>query len=199
MIIEAIKEQDRARRGGMDEQDKLIADRDQLSKRYASQLAMLGGPGDDAVREAISITSKTIATIDDRLAAINGGPALTDEDIRKTTNGIIADLRNLLEQLSDDGDPALRKLAEAMIGSAVADLGAGQVAFEFVIPSSMIEQRIMGLLHTSELESRQQAHKYNPILLKKTRVILPPRCQGDCWDDFKPKGCSDCRRKRKAA
>ncbi len=199
MIRKGIKEQDQERRGGADEQGQLLADRDQLSKRYASQLAMFGGPDDDAVREAISKTSKSIATIDERLAAINGGPALTDEDIRKTTDGIIADLRDLLDQLADAGDSALRKLAETMIGSTVADLGAGEVAFEFVIPNRMIEQRIMGLMHTSELATRQQAHKWNPVLIRKTRIILPPRCQGDCWDDFKPKGCSDCRRKRKAA
>lgn len=149
----------------MGKQDQLLAERDQLGKRYASQLVMLGGPDDNAVREAIARTSKTIATTNDRLAAINGGPALSDEEIRKTTNSIIYDLRVLLEQLADDGDPTLRKLAETMIGSAVADLGAGEVAFEFVIPSSMIEQRIMGLPPTSELASRQRTYKWNPNLI----------------------------------
>lgn len=198
-ITQAIREQERERRDGAGEQAQLLAERDQLGKRYASQLSMLGGPDDQAVREAIAKTSKAIAMIDDRLAAINGGPALADEDIQIITNGIISDLRAMLEELAEDGDPALRKLAETLIGSAVADLGAGEVAFEFAIPSFMIEHRVMGLPHTSELASRQQAHKWNPILLKKTRVLLPPRCQGDCWNAFKPKGCDDCSRKGKAA
>lgn len=199
MIAEAILQQDRDRRGDVDQHDQLLVERDRLRNRYRSQVDMLGGIDDGLVRESISKTAAMIQSIDDRLAAMNSGPALTEREIREVTKGVIEDMQSMLERFAAEGEPALRSVAEAMIGSAVADLENSEVAFEFVVPASYIEQRVRGLAERRRPEAFRQAPKWRPTLLDIVTVAIQRPCSGDCWEPFELNGCADCRRQRKAA
>ena len=199
MIAEAIRQQDRDRRGNADEQERLLADRERLRTRYRSQVDMLGGIDDDLVRESISKTTEQIQAIDDRLVSMDSGPALTDKEIRDITEGVIDDMQAMLERFAEEGESALRCVAEAMIGSAVADLEQSEVEIEFVVPAAFIERRVKGLAERRRPTASRQAHMWQPIVLESISVELPERCSKDCWRPFAPRGCKGCRRQRRAA
>lgn len=199
MITEAILQQDRNRRGNVDQQDRLIAEREQLRNRYRSQVDMLGGIDDGLVRESINKTAGQIQSIDDRLASMNSGPALTEREICEVTKGVIEDMQGLLERFAEEGEPALRSVAEAVVGSAVADLENSEVDIELVVPAAFIERRIRGLAERRRSEAFRQAPKWEPIPIDAVTIELPERCSKDCWEPFKPSGCDDCRRQRNAA
>ncbi|MEO1583764.1 MAG: recombinase family protein [Planctomycetota bacterium] len=199
MITEAILQQDRHRRGDADQQGQLIAEREQLRNRYRSQVDMLGGIDDGLVRESINKTAGQIQLIDDRLASMNSGPALTEREVCEVTKGVIEDMQSLLERFAEEGEPALRSVAEAVVGSAVADLEESEVDIELVVPAAFIERRVRGLAERRRPEAFRQAPKWEPILLDAVTIELPERCSKACWEPFKPSGCDDCRRQRKAA
>ena len=198
-IGDAIKQQDRDRRGDADEQERLLADRERLRTRYRSQIDMLGGLDDDLVRESISKTTSQIQAIDDRLASMDSGPMLTETEINHITKGVINDMQAMLERFAEEGDSSLRCVAESMIGSAVADLEESEVEIEFVVPAAFIEQRVRGLAERRRPTACRQAHKWQPIILETIAVELPERCSKDCWRPFKPRGCKGCRRQRRVA
>jgi hypothetical protein len=199
MIADAIEQQDREHRGDADEQERILADRERLRARYRSQIDMLGGIDDGLVRESICKTTAQIQSIDDRLAAIGSGPVLTEGEIRNITKGVIEDMQALLERFGHEGESALRCVAEAMIGSAVADLHQSEVEFEFVVPASFIARRVMGLPDCRRPASFRQTPKWKSIPLGAVTVELPRRCGKRCWEPFRPQGCVDCRRQRPAA
>jgi hypothetical protein len=199
MISDEIKQQDRERRGNIDQQQQLLVERDRLRNRYRSQVDMLGGIDDELVRGSISKTTGQIQAIDDRLASMDSGPELTDEQIRKVTNGVIEDMQALLERLAEKGESALRCVAESLIGSAIADLERNEVEFEFVVPAAFIERRIKGLADRRRPAAFPQAPKWKPILLDALTAELPERCGKACWKPFIPKGCDHCKRKSRAA
>lgn len=199
MIADAIRQQDRDRRGNADQFDQLLEERDRLRNRYRSQVDMLGGIDDGLVRESISKTAGLIQAIDDRVAAMNSGPEMTEQEICEVTKGVIEDMQAMLQRFADEGEPALRSVAEAMIGSAIADMESSEVDFEFVVPAAFIERRFRGLAERRRPEAFRQAPKWQPIPLDAVTVELPERCSKDCWEPFKPIGCDDCRRQRRAA
>lgn len=199
LIAAAILQQDRDRRGDVGQHDKLLAERDQLRNRYRSQVDMLGGIDDELVRESINKTAGQIQSIDDRLASMNSGPELTEQEVCIITRGVIEDMQGLLERFADEGEPALRSVAEAVVGSAVADLEKSEVDVQFVVPAEFIERRVRGLAERRRSESFRQAPKWEPIPIDAVTIELPERCSKDCWEPFKPSGCDDCRRQRKAA
>ncbi|MEO0610420.1 MAG: hypothetical protein AAFZ67_08290 [Planctomycetota bacterium] len=199
MVAEAILQQDRDRRGDVDQHDQLLAEREKLRNRYRSQVDMLGGIDDGLVRESINKTAGQIQAIDDRLASMNAGPALTEQEICEVTKGVIEDMQGLLERFAEDGEPAFRSVAEAIVGSAVADLEKSEVDVEFVVPAAFIDRRVRGLAERRRPEAFRQAPKWEPILLDAVTIELPERCSKDCWKPFKPSGCDDCRRQRNAA
>jgi len=198
-IIGEIREQDRQRRGGSGEAERLMAELDKLAARLKSQVRRLGGDDDDIVNEAIDETTKQIRIIEDKLAGMNGGPALTDKEIAAIADGIIKDLSAMLRAFADGGETSLRRLAETLISSAVADLDAHEVEFEFAIPKELIEQRNVRLAARCGPAPCRQAYKWRPIPLDAVTVEVPKRCSGDCWEPFEPKGCDECRRQRNAA
>jgi len=144
-IIKEIIDQDRGRLGGAGEAKQLRAEVEKLGKRYKSQLARLGGPDDAAVNEAIDETTNRIRVIEDRLGAMNAGPGMTTAEVEAVADGIIRDLSDMLKKYAEEGEPALRQLAKTMISSAVADLYAEEVAFEFAIPAELIQRRVLSL------------------------------------------------------
>lgn len=198
-IGDAIKQQDRERRGDADEQERLLADRERLRTRYRSQIDMLGGLDDDLVRESISKTTTQIQAIDDRLASMDSGPALTEREIQDIAEGVIDDMQAMLECFAEEGESSLRCVAESIIGSAVADLEESEVEIEFVVPAAFIGQRVKGLAERRRPTASRQAHKWQPIILESISVELPERCSKDCWRPFKPRGCERCRRQWQAA
>ncbi len=136
---------------------------------------------------------------EDKLAGINSGPALTNDEVAAIADGIIADLSAMLKDLASQGEPALRKLAETLICSAIARLDVNEVDFEFAIPADLIQHRNVRLAACNGPAPCRQAYKWRPIPLDAVTVEVPKRCSGDCWDPFEPKGCDDCRRQPKAA
>lgn len=108
-------------------------------------------------------------------------------------------MRALLDRLAEGGDQALRRVVEAVIGSAVADLEAGEVEFELVVPAALIQQRVRGLGHCRRPATIRQDHKWEPVRLDAVTVELPSRCSKGCWQPFEPNGCEKCRRQRRAA
>ena len=199
MIAEAILHQDRNRRGDADQHDQLLAERELLRNRYRSQVDMLGGIDDGIVRESINKTAGQIQAIDDRLASMNSGPAMNEQEICEVTKGVIEDMQGLLERFAEEGEPALRSVAEAVVESAVADLETSEVDVEFVVPAAFIERRVRGLAERRRPEAFRQAPKWDPIPLDAITIELPERCRKACWEPFKPSGCDDCRRQRKVA
>lgn len=198
-IIEEIRAQDRERRGGSGEADQLLSKLDKLKARLKSQVRRLGGNDDAIVNDAIDETTKQIRLTEDRLAGINSGPALTGDEVSAIADGIITDLSTMLKDLASGSDPVLRKLAETLIGSATARLDAMEVDFEFAIPAELIQRRNVRLAARHGPAPCRQAYKWRPIPLHAVTVELPKLCRGECWDPFVPKGCDNCRRKRRAA
>ena len=199
LIAEAIRQQDRDRRGDVDEHDRLVAERELLRNRYRSQVDMLGGIDDEVVRESINRTARLIQTVDDRLAVTNSGPELTEQQICNATRGVIDDMQGLLKRFAEEGEPALRSVAEAVVGSAVANLEKREVEVEFVVPAAFIERRIRGLAECRRPAAFRQAPKWQPIPLDAVTIELPERCGKDCRKPFEPSGCDDCGRQRRAA
>lgn len=199
MIRDGIAEQDRRRQGDSEETTGLLKEREKLNRRYQSQLDLLGGSDDGAIRDAIQRTRQRIAAIDDRLASIDSGPSLTAEEVGSVAAGVIEDMRRLLERLAEGGDQALRSVVEAVIGSAVADLEAGEVEFKLVAPAEFIQQRVKGLGRCRRPATMRQDHKWEPVRLDGVTVELPSRCGKGCWQPFQPQGCEECRRQRRAA
>ncbi|GAB4545273.1 MAG: recombinase family protein [Phycisphaerales bacterium] len=198
-IIAEIAEQDQERLGGAGESKALLVELEKLRKRYRSQLSRLGGPDDAAVNEAIDETSSRIRVIEDRLASMNAGPALTDAEVTKVADGIIRDLSEMLTELANKGEPALRELAATLISSAVADLENEEVAFEFAIPADLIDRRVLSLPELCGPATCRQAYKWRPIVLDVVTIEIATPCRGDCWEPYVPKGCDDCRRRQQAA
>jgi hypothetical protein len=159
MIGEAIMQQDRDRRGDVNQHDQLLVDRDRLRNRYRSQVDMLGGIDDQVVRESINKTASQIQAIDDRLASMDSGPELTEREFCEVTKGVSEDMQAVLERFADEGEPALRSVAEAMVGSAVADLEQSEVDFEFVVPAAFIERQVRGLAERRRPATFRQAPK----------------------------------------
>jgi DNA invertase Pin-like site-specific DNA recombinase/F0F1-type ATP synthase membrane subunit b/b' len=198
-IIKEIGEQDKQRRGESGEAEQLLANLDKLKARLKSQVRRLGGDDDDIVNDAIDETTRQIRVIEDKLAGMNGGPALTEKDIAAITDGVIKDLSAMLQALAEEGETSLRKVAETLISSAVANLDENEVDFEFAIPAELIEQRNVRLAARNGPAPCRQAYKWRPIPLDAVTVDIPKRCSGDCWEPFEPSGCDDCRRQPKAA
>jgi hypothetical protein len=172
---------------------------DKLKLRYKSQLNRLGGPDDDAVNQAIDETTNRIRTIEDRLLGVNAGPALTESQVESVADGIIRDLSTMLAQYADQGEPALRELAKSMISSAVADLAAEEVRFEFAVPAELIHRRVISLPHWSGSAPCRQAYKWEPIYLHAITIEVPKRCNKYCWEPFRPQGCEECLRQGRVA
>lgn len=198
-IIKEIQGQDEQRRGGSGEADQLLANLGKLKGRLKSQVRRLGGSDDAIVNDAIDETSKQIRMVEDKLVGMNAGPALTSEQVAAIADGVIADLSTMLKDLAAEGDPALRKLAETMISSATAKLDANEVEFEFAIPAALIERGHVRLAARNGPAPYRQAYKWRPIHLRTVTVEMPMRCGKDCWQPFKPQGCEECRRQRRAA
>jgi len=112
---------------------------------------------------------------------------------------ILSDLQNMLDGLAKDHDPALRQLCETLIDQATADLEKREVKFNFAIPASMLVQRDVCPATIQGSQIIPGTNKWQSIPIIAVTLVLPRKCQGDCLDPFEPKGCSDCRRKRKAA
>ena len=198
-IINEIEKQDKERRGGSGEADQLTANLHTLKARLKSQIRRLGSTDDDIVNDAIDETTRQIRVIEDKLAGMNAGPALTDKEIAATADGIIADLSSMLRAAADEGDPALRKLTETMISSATARLDANEVDFEFAIPADLIQRRNVRLAARNGPAPCRQAYKWRPIPLGVVNIELPGRCNKECWKPYAPKGCENCRRQRRVA
>ena len=130
---------------------------------------------------------------------MNSGPEMTEQEICEVTKGVIEDMQAMLQRFAYEGEPALRSVAEAMIGSAVADMETSEVDFELIVPATFIERRVRGLAERRRPEAFRQAPKWKPIPLDAVTVELPERCSKDCWEPFKPRGCDDCRSQRRAA
>jgi hypothetical protein len=162
-------------------------------------LDQLGGDFADQAKEKIQKATLRKRDIDDRMAEIDLGPRLGIEDIEKMTDLIIFDLRSMLNGLAKDHDPGLRQLCETLIDHATADLDKREVKFKFAIPASMLIQRDVCPRDIQGSPCIQQTNKWRSIPISVVTLVLPRKCQDDCWDAFKPKGCGNCCRKRKAA
>jgi len=199
LLIDEIKNQDRDREGSQDEAHQLKKELSAVNRKVEMLLDQLGGEFADQAKEKIQKATLRKREIDDRMAEIDLGPRLSIEDIEKMTDLIIFDLRSMLNRLANDHDPALRQLCETLIDHATADLEKREVKFNFAIPASMLVQRDICPRDIQGSPCIQQTNKWRSIPISVVTLVLPRKCQGDCWNAFKPKGCSDCRRKRKAA
>lgn len=169
-----------------------------LKKRYASQVGMLGGPDDSVVREVIAATEEQLRLAASRLDEMGCAPELSDSDIDAIAVGVLSNMSELLSTLAD-GDAALRRVAEHLVGSAVADLETSEVAIELVVPADLLQRRLMGLASCRGSESYRWTHLFEAIPLDCFVVEIPERCAGPCWEPWKPQGCSDCHDQPHAA
>ena len=199
LLIDEIKNQDRDREGTQDEARQLNKELSTINRKVEMLLDQLGGDFSDQVKKKIQKATLRKREIDDRLVEIDLGPRLGDADIEKMTDLILSDMRNMLDGLAKDHDPALRQLCETLIDHATADLKKREVSFNLAIPAAMLTQRDVCPRDNQGPPYIQQTNKWRSIPICAVTLVLPRKCQGDCWDAFKPKGCSDCRRKRKAA
>lgn len=170
----------------------------QLKRRYSSQVGMLGGPDDSVVREAISATEEQLRLTKDRLESMGCAPELTDAEIYAIADGVLSDIGSLLGTL-EDGDVALRRVTEQLVGSAVADLDNSEVAIELVVPAELLQRRLMGLASCRGSESYRWTHLFEAISLDRFMVEIPERCAGPCWEPWTPQGCLECDRQDHAA
>ena len=199
ILIDEIKKQDREREGTQGEARRLNKELATIDRKVERLLDQLGGDFADQAKKKIQKATLRKREIDDRLVEIDLGPRLSDTDIEKMADLILSDLQNMLDGLAKDHDPALRQLCETLIDQATADLEKREVKFNFAIPASMLVQRDVCPATTQGSLNLRQTNKWRSIPIRVVTLVLPRKCQGDCWDAFKPKGCSDCRRKRKAA
>lgn len=194
-----VRLQEDERRAADGEADSLRAQYEKIGRKLASQVDLLGEDDDAVIRDKIEQTKAQRRAVEERLAEIDRGPSLSEGDVEKLIDGLIADLQRELAAFAEAGDPGFRRLTELLISSAVADLEKGEVAFEFAVPPSMIERRVMGMGRRCESESANHTHKWKPLSLDALTVCLPERCETDCWQPFVLQGCEECRRQRRAA
>lgn len=194
-----IRSQENERRAAGGEIKSLRAQYEKMGRKLASQVDLLGEDDDAVIRGKIEQTKAQRRAVEERLAEINQGPSLSDGEVDKLVDGLVADLQRELAAFADAGDPGFRRLTELLVSSAVADLEKGEVAFEFAVPSSMIERRVMGMGRRCESKTVNHTHKWKPISLDAVTVCLPERCGKDCWEPFVQRGCEECRRQRRAA
>tara|TARA_R110002072_G_scaffold158989_4_gene310069 strand:- start:8283 stop:10223 length:1941 start_codon:yes stop_codon:yes gene_type:complete len=201
LIVEEIKKQEDASRSEHGELERLESEQQKLKKKYALQMNQLGGSMDDLVQESLDQTQRQLQSIDDRINQIAIGHRLTESEINEIADGVIEDLRPLLDELSGTGDVGLRKIVEAFVGSAVVDLVEGKVDFEFIIPNEVLMQRYRsrGPASSPGPASGCQALYRKPITLSTRAVLIPDKCRGRCWDPFVAQGCQKCHRKPRAA
>lgn len=199
-IIRAeIKKQEDERRAGDGEANSLRARYEKLNRKLESQIDLLGDDDDETIRAKIEQTKSQRHAVEARLAEIDQGPRLTDEQTDKLADELVADLQDELAAFAEAGDPALRRLTELLVSSAVADLSKGEVTIEFAVPPSMIERRVMGLDRRCGPKGRTHTHKWKPLSLSAITACLPRRCGKRCWRPAVLRGCGGCRRKRNAA
>jgi len=201
LIVEEIQRQEDASRSEHGELERLECEQHKLKKKYALQMNQLGGSVamDDLVQESLDQTKRQLQVIDDRLSQIAVGYRMTESEINELADGVIDDLRPLLDELSGPGDVGLRKIVEAFVGSAVVDLVEGKVDFEFVLPNEVLMQRYRSLGSSLEPASGGQTPKWKPITLSTRAILIPEKCRGSCWDPFISQGCRNCHRKPRAA
>lgn len=191
--------QEQERRAADGEVQSLRERYEKLNRKLASQIDLLGEDDDEVIRSKVEQTKAQRRVVEDRLAEIDQGPQLTDAQIETLVDELIADLQKELAAFAEAGNPALRRLTELLISSAVADLEKGEVAFEFAVPTSMVERRVMGMGRRCEPEGVTHTHIWMPLRLSLLTACLPERCDKDCWEPYRPQGCKDCKRKGKAA
>jgi recombinase len=199
LIVAEIQRQEDATRSEHGELERLECDQQKLKKKYALQLSQLGGSMDDLVQESLDQTKRQLQVIDDRLSQIVVGYRMTESEINELADGVIDDLRPLLDELSGTGDVGLRKIVETFVGSAVVDLVEGKVEFEFVLPNEVLIQRYRSLASSRRPQTVWRTPKFKPITLSTRAVLIPDQCRGKCWDPFVAQGCRNCHRKPRAA
>lgn len=199
MLVEEIRSQDQARRGDPREIERLRNEREALNARAGALYEAIQGPFADTVRSKLDAMGERKVAIDQRLAEIDEGPQLTDAEVERMADEIVTELHQLLDELYSDCDASLRHICEVLIDSAIADVEAREVNVCFAVPANMLSRLDVCPARSRGSEPAQRTNKWQPISLGMLTVLLPKGCRGSCWDPYIPKGCSDCRRKRRAA
>ena len=199
MLVEEIRSQDQARRGDPREIERLHKEREALKVKAAALYEAVEGPFADTVRSKLDALGERKVAIDDRLVEIDAGPQLTEAEIERMADGILADLHQLLDELHVERDASLRHVCEVLIDSAIADVEARTVKVSFAVPASMLSRLDVCPAKSRGSEPTRRTNKWQPVCLGTLSVHLPKGCRGSCWDPWKPMGCSGCHRRRNAA
>ena len=199
MLVEEIRSQDQARRGDPREIERLHKEREALKVKAAALYEAVEGPFADTVRSKLDALGERKVAIDDRLVEIDARPQLTEAEIERMADGILADLHQLLDELHVERDASLRHVCEVLINSAIADVEARTVKVCFAVPASMLSRLDICPAKSRGSEPSLRTNKWQPIGLSTLVVHLPKGSRRSCWDRWKPMGCNGCRRQRRAA
>jgi len=199
MLIDEIQSQDRQRGGSHDEVEQLKKELHALDRKAGSLLDQLEGGFAEQAKSKLQRAEKRKREIASRLDEIDQGPRMNESEIEQMADGIIADMADLLDLLASTQNSDIRQVFEMLIDEAVCDLEKREVSFSLAIPALMLSQRDFCPLERTGPKTCYRTNKWASILLQTVTIELPGACHAECQRPFKPKGCDNCRRKRKAA
>ena len=199
MLIDEIRNQDQQRGGSQDEVEQLKKELQALDLKAGSLLDQLEGEFAEQAKSKLLKAEKRKREISSRLEEIDQGPRMSELDIEQMADGIIANMSCLLDSLASTQSSDIRQVFELLIDEAVCDLEKREVSFSFAIPSSMLSQSDLCPPVGSGPKSSCRTNKWVSIPLHAVTIELPGACHAECQRPFKPKGCDNCRRNRKAA
>ncbi len=199
-IIAEIQRQDEARRGTRAEVDRLNKELAAIERQVDALIDQLGGDFGEKAEAKLNSAAARKKEIGARLAEIDAGPQLSDDQVEQMTDEIIANLSSLIDELAGNKDASLRLMAETFVSKAVAEMKTREVDIEIAIPARMFRAADkVGLTPSRGPQSLRQTNKWAAMPLASVTVDLSRRCDKDCHESFEPSGCDDCRRQRKAA
>lgn len=199
MLLDEIRSQDRQRGGTQDEVEQLKKELQALDRKAGSLLDQLDGEFAEQAKSKIQKAQTRKREIASRLDEIDQGPRMSESEIEQMADGIIADMADLLDSLASTQNSDIRHVFETLIDEAVCDLEKREVSFSLAIPASMLAQRDLCPPVGSGSKSFYRTNKWASIPLHAVTIELPAACHAECQRPFEPKGCNNCRRKRKAA
>ena len=199
MLIDEIRSQDRQRGGAQDEVEQLKKELQALDRKAGSMLDQLDGEFAEQAKSKLQKAQKRKCEITSRLDEIDQGPRMSESDIQQMADGIIVDMADLLDLLASAQNSDIRQVFELLIDEAVCDLEKREVSFSLAIPASMLSQRDICPPVGSGSKSCYRTKKWASIRIQTVTIELPGACHAECQRPFKPMGCDNCRRKRKAA
>lgn len=199
ILIDEIMNQDKQRGGSQDEVEQLKKELHALDRKAESLLDQLEGEFAEQAKSKLQKAKSRKREIIFRLDEIDQGPRMSEPDIEQMADGIIADMADLLDLLTSMQSSDIRQVFALLIDEAVCDLEKREVSFSLAIPASMLSQRDLCPPVGSGPKSCYRTKKWTSIRIQTVTIELPGSCHAECQRPFKPKGCNNCRRKRKAA